>query len=498
MRQIIFKGAFNLLVHDLIKCGRAEDLAIVDKGRTWTYADFAQSVKKFRNRLYKLGVRQGDRVGIFARNSAEFIFAYFATASLGAVNVPINFQLSMPETAFILKNSEAKIVLTYMPLKLGKDVEVEQYDISTFGDSDFEIDAPELPADFDENSPCVIIYTSGTTGNPKGAVLSHKNLVVNTKQMKILKPKRGSKILCVLPMYHCYGWTCCVMQSIAFGCELHVMRVFKPKDLVEMISREKLNDLYAVPSIYRFITLFGERENLKSVRYAMCSGTTLPQKIAQEFEEKFGIKLSEGYGLSEASPILTLTPQGEEREGSIGKVIPDEELKVVDENGNEVADGVPGELLARGENIMLGYWQNPDATKEAIDADGWLHTTDVVRKDSDGYFYIVNRIKEMIISMGENIYPREVEEVIYKFEGIQDAAVVGVEDKLRGQAGACFYVMKEGAKMNLHDLKNFLKKNLALYKIPREFHELEEMPRTSTGKISKRTILENFKKSKEQ
>ena len=178
--------------------------------------------------------------------------------------------------------------------------------------------------------------------------------------------------------------------------------------------------------------------------------------------------------------------------------MPDEEVKLVDSEGNEVAVGEPGEVLVRGGNVMLGYWKNPEATKAAFDDDGWFHTGDVAKCDADGYYYIVDRIKEMIISMGENIYPREVEEVIYKFEGIQDAAVVGVYDKLRGQAGACFYVMKEGATMNMHNFKAFLKKNLALYKIPREFHELAEMPRTSTGKISKRTILENFKNSKEK
>ena len=490
-----------MLVQDLVKCGRAEDLAIVDKTRQFTYADFAQCVKKFRNRLYKLGVREGDRVAIFSRNSAEFVFAYFATASLGAINVPVNFQLSNPETAFILKNSGAKLLLTYTPLELDEffdeDSKIPQYDIATFGDEDFEVDAPALPENFDENSPCVIIYTSGTTGNPKGAVLSHKNLIHNTKQCSVFKCHRECKVLCVLPMYHCFEWTCAVLHSFYCGAEIYIISQFKPKDMIDIVRENEITDIIAVPSILSLVTALAKPEDFKSVRFAMSGGTTLPEKIITNFKEKFNLPIAEGYGLSETSPAVFLTTHGKERINSVGNILPDEEVRLVDAEGNDVAVGEPGEVLVRGGNVMLGYWKNPEATKAAFDEDGWFHTGDIAKCDADGYYYIVDRIKEMIISMGENIYPREVEEVIYKFEGIQDAAVVGVEDKLRGQAGACFYVMKEGAKMNMQSFKKFLQKNLALYKIPREFHELEEMPRTSTGKISKRTILENFKKSKD-
>ena len=484
-----------MLVHELIKCGHAEALAIVDKDKKFSYADFAESVKKFRNRLYKIGIRQGDRVAIFSRNSAEFVFAYFATASLGAINVPINFQLSIPETAFVLKNSESKIVLTYTPLDLeksfDKDFQVEQYDIATFGDKDFEDDAPDLPADFDENSPCVIIYTSGTTGNPKGAVLSHKNLI------HVFKCHRDCKVLCVLPMYHCFEWTCAVLNSFYCGAQIHIMANFKPKDMIELVRENEITDIIAVPSILSLVTALAQPEDFKSVRFAMSGGTTLPEKIISNFKEKFNLPIAEGYGLSETSPAVFLTTHGKERVGSVGNILPEEEVRLVDSEGKDVAVGEPGEVLVRGGNVMLGYWKNPDATKAAIDSEGWLHTGDVAKCDSDGYYYIVDRIKEMIISMGENIYPREVEEVVYKFDGIQDAAVVGVEDKLRGQAGACFYVMKDGAKMNMHNFKKFLRENLALYKIPREFHELEEMPRTSTGKISKKQILANYLENKQ-
>ena len=196
--------------------------------------------------------------------------------------------------------------------------------------------------------------------------------------------------------------------------------------------------------------------------------------------------------MSEASPAVFLTPHGEERQGSCGKLLAGTEVRLVDEDGLDVAQGEVGEVLVRGGNVMLGYWKNPQATAEALDADGWLHTGDVGKVDADGYYYIVNRIKELIISMGENIYPREVEEVVYRFPGIKDAAVIGVDDKLRGQVGACFFEVQDGATVDTRELKKFLQKNLALYKVPREFHCLEEIPRTSTGKIAKRKILEDY------
>ena len=279
-----------MLVHEIISRGRDSDIAIVDEGRRITYAEFAQAVKIFRNRLYALGVREGDRVAIFSRNSAEFIFAYMATASLGAVSVPINFQLSARETSYILENSEAKFVLTYEKL----ETDFAQYDIATFGEV-IEPAAPELPADFDENSPCVIIYTSGTTGNPKGAVLSHKNLVHNTRQCSVFKCSRDCKVLCVLPMYHCFEWTCAVLNTFYCGAEAHVVRVFKPKEVVDMIREHEITDVIIVPSIFKLITALAKPEDFRSVRFAMSGGTTLPEKIIQEFTEKFGLPIAEGY-----------------------------------------------------------------------------------------------------------------------------------------------------------------------------------------------------------
>ena len=485
-----------MLVHEIINNGHDADIAVVDEGRRTTYAQLKQKISRYRNHLYALGIRTGDRVAIFSRNSAEFIFTYFATTSLGAIAVPINFQLSPRETAYILQDAGVKHLLTYEQIAFDEEISVTQHDIATFGEKIFP-DAPELPADFDENNPCVIIYTSGTTGNPKGAVLSHKNLVHNTRQCEIFKCHRACKSICVLPMYHCFGWTCTVLNTFYRGAELHVLRVFKPKDMIDMVRENEITDVIVVPSIFKLVTVLAKPEDFKTVRFFMSGGTTLPDKIVDEFKAKFGKPIAEGYGLSEASPCVFLTTHGEERQGSCGKKLWGEEIRLVDENGNDVAQGEVGEVLVRGGQVMLGYWNNPEATAQALDADGWLHTGDVGKVDADGYYYIVNRIKEMIISMGENIYPREVEEVVYKFPGIKDAAVIGVDDKLRGQVGACFFEVADGQKVDVRALKRFLQKNLALYKVPREFHELNELPRTSTGKIAKRQILENYLAAKE-
>ncbi len=500
-----------MLLHKIIDQGQTNDIALVDHGRYVTYGEFKEAIKHCRDKLYDLGIRQGDRVAIFSRNSVEFIYAYFAVASLGAINVPINFQLSTREIAYILKDAGIEHIFTYKPLDIDshhidskekpdfhvgipqkvtqhnmKVFEFTQHDIKILDEVDESIkEAPELPADFDDNKPCVIIYTSGTTGNPKGAVLSHKNLVRNAEQMIHMGCERQHKVLCVLPMYHCFSWTCSVLYPLSHGAAVVILDSFTPKETIETIRTEKITDMYVVPSICSLLTKLASAEDMKTLRLVVSGGTTLPVQIANDFINKFGVEICEGYGLSEASPVVTMNPYGKPKVGSSGPA-----------EGNDVPQGSEGELVIKGDNVMLGYWNMPEATKEAIDAEGWLHTGDIAKVDDDGYVYIVNRLKEMIISMGENIYPREVEEVIYRYPGIKDAAVIGVEDKLRGQAGACFYSMQEGAEMDIHNLKQFLQKNLALYKIPREFHELDDLPRTSTGKISKRMILEDFLKRK--
>ncbi len=492
-----------MLVHELINQGAESDLAIIDHERRFTYAELQEAVKNCRNRLYAEGVKPGDRVAIFSRNSAEFVFVYMAVASLGAISIPINFQLSNREIAYIIKDAGARFLVTYELLNLVDamaalrcDIRLKQIDTKNIGTTKAGLeDAPGFPSHLDEHAPCVIIYTSGTTGNPKGAVLSHRNLVANCEQIVYMGCKSEHNVLCVLPMYHCFGWTCAVLYPLHSGATVVILDSFTPKETIKTIREEKVTDMYVVPSICSLLTKLATKEDMASMRLVVSGGTTLPLKIAEDFMEKFGLEICEGYGLSETSPVVTMNPPGASKVGSSGVPVHDIEIRIVDPQNRDVPQGEPGELICRGENVMLGYWNLPEASGEALRG-GWFHTADVARIDEDGYVYIVDRIKDMIISMGENIYPREVEEVVYQFPGIAEAAVIGIEDKLRGQAGACFYSLHEGASVNIRELKKFLQENLALYKIPREFHELPHLPRTSTGKIAKRMILDEFQKNK--
>ena len=492
-----------MLVHELIQRGKPDAIALVDHDRRFTYEEFAEAVTNCRDRLFAEGVRTGDRVGIFSRNSAEYIFAYFGIASLGALAVPINFQLSSREIAYIIKDAGIRFLMTNEPLNLVDalaqlrcDLRVQQLDIRTCGTKKAGIDpAPALADTFDDHHPCVIIYTSGTTGTPKGAVLSHRNLTYNAQQMEWMGCTADCRVLCVLPMYHCFGWTCSVLYTFYSGARVVILDQFTPKETIATIRKEGVTDLYIVPSICSLLTKLATKEDMKTLRLVVSGGTTLPMKIQTDFTEKFGVSICEGYGLSESSPVVTMNPPGKAKTGSIGPAVPGIRWRIVNAQGDDVPHGETGEFIIKGENVMLGYWNLPEATHEALRG-GWLHTGDVARVDPDGYLYIVDRLKDMIISMGENIYPREVEELVYQFPGIAEAAVIGIEDKLRGQAGACFYSLHEGAHINIRELKKFLQANLALFKIPREFHELPHLPRTATGKIAKRVILKDFMEQK--
>ena len=480
-----------MLLHEILNNGRVVDIALVDVNRRLTYGELKDIVRSCRNKLYNMGIRQGDRVAIFSRNSIEFICTYFAIISLGAIAVPINFQLTAREIAYIIKDADINHIFTYQSLGLeGYTLKLDQHDIKEFVKIDKSvIEAPKLPVDFNDNNPCSIIYTSGTTGNPKGAVSSHRNLIRNVEAIENIGCKPEHRALCVLPMYHCFSWVCAVLNPLYCGASIFIQDVFILKEVVNIIKTEQITELCIVPSIGSLMVKLVEPEDISSLRMIISVGSPLPIQTASDFIDKFGIAINEGYGLSEASPVITLNLAGRKKLGSAGRFIPDIEARFVDSQGNDVPQGQEGELIIRGDNVMIGYWNNPKATREAIDEGGWLHTGDIAKIDEDGYVYIVNRLNDMIISMGENIYPREIEELIYQFPNIKDAAVVGVDDSRRGQVGICFYSTQNHSGIDIAKLKIFLQNNLALYKMPREFHELDELPRNPTGKISKRKLV---------
>ncbi len=484
-----------MLVHQLIDQGKPTDI-VFHGNKPMTYHQFQEEVVAYRNYFYHVGIRRGENVGLFSRNSIEYVCCYMAIASLGAVVVPINFQLSSREIVFIAKNAKMRYLVTMENLDLSSGMqhyELEQ-EIRQLIISDFVSllqqavhPAPVLD-DFDEDHDCVIIYTSGTTGNPKGAVLTHKNLVSNANTFnQVLHITQEDNVLCVLPMYHCFAWTCSVLNSLLCGSSITILDAFNPKETVAAIREYGVTVVFGVPPIYNFLTRLAAVKELSNVRIFVSGGASLPVEIAQQFHRVYGIHIMEGYGLSEASPVVALNPPAKPKYSSIGKALPGLEVRIVDENDQELPSGKIGELVVRGPSVMKGYYHLPEDTAKALRG-GWLHTGDLAYKDDEDYYFIVDRLKDMIITNGENIYPREIEELLYAYPGVVEAAVIGIPDALRGQQAAAYLVMSSEGAFDKKAIREYLLDNLAAYKVPKELFAVEALPKTATGKILKRLL----------
>lgn len=487
-------GAY-MLVHELIYQGISNHIVFRGK-QTITYSELQSAVAKYRDYFHNMGIHAGDNVGLFARNSVEFVYSYMAIASLGAVVVPLNFQLTPYEVAYIVKDAQMKHLVTMESLALSEELEsygyqqpVTQLIISEFSANLSESRVP-VCADIDENQPCVIIYTSGTTGNPKGAVLSHKNLVSDAELFgKVIPVNSQDNVLCVLPMYHAFAWTCAVLNPLLNGATITVLDGFAPKEAIATIKEHAVTVMYGVPPMYNLFARMGTPEDLGGVRMFISGGASLPESVSEQFKQKIGINIIEGYGLSEASPVVAVNPVTKTKPCSIGKVLPGLEVKIIGLSGEQLPPGTVGELIVKGPNVMRGYYNLPLDTARAL-KDGWLHTGDLAYRDTDGYLFIVDRLKDLIITNGENIYPREIEELLYAYPGIAEAAVIGVPDKLRGQAVRAYIVMLEGHEFDKKAIREYLHAKLAGYKMPRDYIPVDALPKSQTGKILKRVLKE--------
>ncbi|MGI6491319.1 MAG: long-chain-fatty-acid--CoA ligase [Pelotomaculum sp.] len=477
-----------MLLHELLRQGLDEQIALYEKEATYSYAQLKKKVEQFRNYLYFIGVRPSDRVGLFAKNSSQFIFSYMAVVSLGGAVIPLNTLLTGREIAFILNDADAKFILTDKELNLntGDDTtpttQILLQDISAATAREQFPAAPSM--DIKETDLCVIIYTSGTTGRPKGAMLSHRNLVTNAVAFADMsQTTAGENILCVLPMFHSFGWTCCVDTALYAGASITIVENFSPRDVIAAIRNYGITVVIGVPVMYGYYAKMATPGDLSGVRLFVSGGAALPLEIINSFYTKTKKKIVEGYGLSEASPVCTFNPLEATKPGSIGLPIAGVEV-IIKNNGREAATGEVGEILVRGPNVMLGYYGMPAETGEAL-RDGWLHTGDLAYKDEDGYIFLVDRKKDLVIVSGLNVYPREIEEALYQYPAVMEAAVIGIPDQKRGEIVRAFIVVKEGMEINKKELLNYLKMNLASYKLPRGITELKSLPKTATGKISK-------------
>ena len=347
------------------------------------------------------------------------------------------------------------------------------------------------PVAVDENETAIILYTSGTTGSPKGAMLTHKNIYSNARDVADYLDFSGDdRVVATLPVFHVFALTVVVNAPLIKGATIILIPRFSPGDVFNTIKESKATIFAGVPTMYNFMNQFpnGRKEDFESVRIAISGGSSLQVALLHSFEEKFDVRISEGYGLSEASPVTCFNPLDRDRiPGSIGTNIINVENKVVNELGEEVPDGEVGELIVRGPNVMKGYYKMPEETEVAL-RNGWLYTGDLARRDEDGYFYIVDRKKDLVIVGGYNVYPREVEEVLFEYRDIVEAAVIGVPDMDFGEAVHAFVVLKDGVEEDVEKLEAYCAARLAKYKVPKKFEFLDELPKNATGKILRRSL----------
>jgi long-chain acyl-CoA synthetase len=474
-------------------------------GRRFSYAEFAQAVDRAARMLSASGIGKGDAIGLLMPNSAEYIIAYFACWKLGAVAGPINSLLKAHEISYVISDSEAKAILVhsdFLPTieSIRKELpsleSVIRFDDERAATGNFAQQAGGEDSDLSNinlDSEAIIIYTSGTTGKPKGCLLTHGNLIANARQIsEWLGFTNDDRLLTIMPLFHMNAVSVTTMSALYAGGSTVVSPKFSASRFWQIVSDYEITSFGSVATMLSMLLHTypnGVPQGLKTdqLRFAMCGSAPVPAEILKSFEETFNCLVIEGYGLSESTCRSTFNPPDQRRRpGSCGMPIGNE-MRVVDDDDKEVADGELGEIVLRGENILKGYYKNDEATATAF-RNGWFHTGDVGYRDVDGFFYIVDRKSDMIIRGGENIYPREIDEVLYQHPAVADAATVGVPDELYGEEVATFVVTKEGRGLTEEELISFCRERLADYKCPKTVHFVEEIPKGPTGKLLKREL----------
>jgi len=484
-----------MLYNEIILGKKPDSPALIFKEKTTTFGELCEKVDRWAGILQAKGVAKGDKVGLFSKNCDSYIVAYMAIIKTGAVVVPFNFQLTPKEVAFIVKDTGMKLLLNKEKMQLGgalADIGIDWPLVQiAFEEMDAAPAAAFTAVSMNENDCCSIIYTSGTTGRPKGAMLSHKNLLANMNScQKIVQSSPKDRNVTMLPMYHAFAWTCSVALGLQGGSVNVILENFTFSEAIQQIIKHQVTTFYGVPAMLSLLIKGIPPDMINNLRMVVTGGAPLPRIVIDSFYEKFHVFPQEGYGLSEASPVCAVNPTGKVKAGSIGVGIPDVELALVNREGQfiNMADEV-GELCVKGDNVMLGYLNHSEDTAKVI-VDGWLHTGDMAYKDVDGYYFIVDRLKDMIISAGENIYPREIEEELMLHPDIAEASVVGIPDKLRGQCVCAYIVLKPGSQLDKKLVRKYLLGRIATYKVPRECVFVESLPKNSTGKIMKKALRE--------
>ena len=459
-----------------------------------TYELLNDGAARVAGLLKAKGLRPGDRVGIMLPNVPYFGVIYYGVMRAGGVVVPMNPLLKSREVKFYLEDPGAKVLFAWhMFADAARDgAEQAGAECIVVEPGEFERVLESTEPDFDDverdgSDTAVILYTSGTTGTPKGAELTHDNMLQNSLygSKALFDVSEDDVLLGALPLFHSFGQTCCLNGAVRAGACLSMIPRFDAGKALEIVQRDKVTIFEGVPTMFHALLNHPQRDeyDVTSLRACVSGGSAMPVEVMRDFEQAFDAIVLEGYGLSETSPVASFNHPGRERKpGSIGTPIEGVEMKLVDED-----NGV-GEIAIRGHNVMKGYWNREDATREVLDDDGWFRTGDMAKVDEDGYFFIVDRKKEMIIRGGYNVYPREIEEVLYEHPAVSEAAVVGVPDPSMGEEVGAAIVLKPGEDADADAIKGFVKERVANYKYPRKIWFLDELPKGPTGKILKREI----------
>lgn len=488
----------------LAQANEQPDAPVLRAGdRTLSYAELDRAVRGVATSLRERGVSPGDKVALLVPNVPEFTIAYFGILYAGATVVPINVLASAAEVTYFLEDSGARLLVVHPlfeePGRQGAaplDVPVVLATPDAEGDTIgalAQADPIDGPHPTGPQETAVILYTSGTTGKPKGAELTHSNLLLNCAVVvPKLMPRADTphRALATLPLFHSFGQTVIQNGMIAAGGSFTLLARFTPEEAFELIERDRLTIFAGVPTMY-FALLHhrGDRaHDVSSLQGCMTGGAPMPVEVMNAFEEKFNVEILEGFGLSETSPVASFNVLGKPRKaGSIGYPVWGVELCIVDDDDNPLADGERGEICIRGHNVMKGYLNRPDATKEAL-KNGWFHSGDVGYRDEDGCYWIVDRKKDMILRGGFNVYPREVEEVLYEHEAVAEAAVIGVPHESHGEEVKAVVALAPNTSVTPEELQAFCKERLAAYKYPRLVEIIDELPKGPTGKILKREL----------
>jgi long-chain acyl-CoA synthetase len=479
---------------------RAEQVVIAAESGAVTFGELDRLSDRIAGALAIAGIEPGERVALLAINGPEFAAAYLGILKAGAVVLPVNVLLNPHEVDFILDDAAA-VALLYHPA-LAETVAVLEAKaalklVSALGDSDWAaltdhhhtVPSPALDPKTDL---AALLYTSGTTGHPKGAMLTHRNLVSNTFSIVgalHLEPGRD-RLLVVLPMFHAFAATVGLLTPLLHGLSLVPLPRFEPSAVAAAIARHGATVFLGVPSMYNLLLRLGEEagEALRGLRFCISGGAALPGEVRERFEARFGVPVHEGDGPTECSPVTCVNPVGgPRRNGSVGVPVPGVEMRIADEAGRTLADGEVGEICVRGPNVMMGYWAQPEATRESFFGD-WFRTGDLGYREPDGYFYMVDRKKDLIIVNGMNVYPRVVEEVLYTHPQVREAAVVGEPHKLHGEIPVAYVALHETDAVDAATLRTFCQEYLGRYEVPRHIYFMDELPKSAAGKILKRAL----------